>query len=996
LALDGIKPIIYSSVIIILSKAGNMKKILLLLVLSLVAIGSHAQYNLVVAADGSGNYTTVQAAINAATAGTATAPFRIFIKNGRYVEKDTVHTSKVYLQLIGESVGGVTITFGANASMLIPGSGSTYGTSGSATMTVNADNFTAMNITFENTTGRLGDGPQALAINVGSDRVAFKNCRFISGQDTVYAGSPGKRQYFLHCYIDGNTDFIFGNAVAVFDSCVIWGRDRVDGQSGGVITAANTPAGQTYGYVFLDCEIPTSRITTNYSLGRPWQNSGTPNTNPANNKTVFIRTRMNGSIKPAGWDVWDAGTVTSVITYAEYNSQWYSGTSVDVSARVSWSQQLTAAQAANYTLTNIFNNGTNTWNPYTIPGFSGAFTPEIAVANMRVKRALPNLGVSWNISWPVSGVKYELFRSFDNVNWTNVYTTTSTNDTTVAMYYAAPIVSGQSQYYFFVKASKTGYTSNITDTVSINTALPIVGDFRSSVSSGSWGSSTSWERYDGTSWVQQSGTATTSIPQSANDVLIRAGHTITLSTSLNSAGSITVENTGTLNAAATGSTLRVINGVLNSGTFGGATNNNITLEYPSSNTTMTLTGTGVFNFNRIRPLTNLVGAALVIDANLSLYGSLGAWYNNTSVTPAERVSVTINAGDTVTMGPTAFLHNTNASNTNAGGVYNYHINGVLDLSASTAAMALVAAPAATSSLNINVGKNGLLRFGTKLATANTASTPAILGAVNFNISDSARIDGSLLTPANYNMGAAYWNIAGNGSVSLKADSGATLSFPIRYAGSPSPNTLTVINSGLANIFTVGLRDTVAALQAGDNKHVQRQWNIYRSIPSSDSVTLMLSWTIADQTSAFDKDSAYIGRLNSTTWDSLATTVTGNGTIAAPYIATASGIKTLTSFGVFNKYVPTVVPNAVISPAAARSFALSPNPTTGKLILSYSVSSSDNRVAIFDIRGRQLISKQLTGKTGTASFEVSTFTPGIYFLHVTGNAHTLQTLPFVKQ
>ena len=73
---------------------------------------------------------------------------------------------------------------------------------------------------------------------------------FTGGQDTLLANGNGKRQYFSNCYIDGNTDFIFGSAIAIFDSCVIYPRDRVDGSSGGYLTAANTPAGQAYGYVF--------------------------------------------------------------------------------------------------------------------------------------------------------------------------------------------------------------------------------------------------------------------------------------------------------------------------------------------------------------------------------------------------------------------------------------------------------------------------------------------------------------------------------------------------------------------------------------------------------------------------------------------------------------------------------------------------------------------------------------------------------------------------
>jgi len=943
---------------------------------SLAATPLFAQYNLVVAADGSGDYTTVQAAINAATPGTAAAPFKIFIKNGRYFEKDTVHSGKVHLMLIGESVGGVTIAFGASATQFIPGSTTvTYGTAGSATFTVNAENFTAMNITFENTSGKLGDGPQALAINVNKDRAAFKNCRFISGQDTVYAGTPGARQYFVRCYIDGNTDFIFGNAVAVFDTCVVYGRDRVDGSAGGVITAANTPNGQTYGYVFRGCRIPKGRITTSYSLGRPWQNDAGTTANPAHNKTVFINTKMGGGIIPAGWQVWDAGTNTSVITYAEYNSTHFSGAPVDVSARLSWTQQLSAAQAAAYTLPTIFTNTSNTWDPYSIPGFSGAVTEPIALANMRVKKQLPNLGVSWNISWPMSGVKYELFRSADNVSYTKVHEETSTNDTAVAFYAASPLVSGQSQYYFYVKASKAGYANYTTDTVSINTALPVNNEYRSAAS-GTWTTAATWERYNSatSAWV-----AATAAPGSGTDVTVRAGHTASLSTSLNVAGSITVESGATVNAPSGASTLRVTNGVLNGGTFGGPTNNNITLEYVANNTTMTLTGSGLYNFNRVRPLTGLVGAALVIDANLALYGSLGAWYNNSSVTTAERISVTINPGDTVTMGTSAFLHNNNTGNTNNGGQYIYNINGVLDLSASTAAVALVPAPSAAASVTVTVGGGGLLKLGTQLTTVSTVTANA--GKVSLNIADSARVDGSALLAASYNQANTVWDISGSGALSRKADSGYAVEFPVRIAGATEPNRVMVTNSGAADVFTVGLRDTVVGLPAGYNEHVERQWEISEAVPGGSVGTLALAWTTGDEATGFNASNAFVAKWRSSEYDSLQTTVSGAGTATSPYVATVALPDTFSRFGVFSNRAGLVtgIEDASASVASGAELILSPNPAHGWVVVTSAASSLHGKTCtVTDATGRRVAQFALAAHQ---RLDVSGWRAGVYLFYL---------------
>src|SRR5258708_28648955 len=115
-----------------------------LLALSLVYTHAHAQYDLVVAKDGSGNFTTVQAAINAAPTG-RTTPYRIFIHNGKYRETVTIPSNKPFIQLIGESVAGTLITFNNAASTALPGGG-TVGTFNSATVIINASDFSASNI----------------------------------------------------------------------------------------------------------------------------------------------------------------------------------------------------------------------------------------------------------------------------------------------------------------------------------------------------------------------------------------------------------------------------------------------------------------------------------------------------------------------------------------------------------------------------------------------------------------------------------------------------------------------------------------------------------------------------------------------------------------------------------------------------------------------------------------------------------------------------------
>lgn len=427
----------------------------------------------VVAQDGSGNYTTVQAAVDATPAG-RTTPYIIYIKNGRYKEKVTIPSNKPFIQLIGESVANTTIVWDDYSGKANP-AGGIYGTSTSATVTVNANDFMAAGITFENATGYTGDGPQALAVNVNSDRAVFRNCRFTGGQDTLLANGNGKRQYFSNCYIDGNTDFIFGSAIAVFDSCVIFPRDRVDGGSGGYITAANTPPAQAYGYVFRDCRITANRGVTTYTLGRPWQNdAGTADAAKANNKVVFLNTMMGRSIRPEGWSVWDAGTDVTRIIYAEYKTKKFDSSLADVSQRVSWSKQLSDAEAAVYYNTaGLF----GTWDPCAVaPGVCAGSAPDIAVSNFRAKKgtaATPSV-LTWNICWPVTGIRYELYRSTDRSNFTRLFDQTALNDTAVNFLYTDAVPSAGTTYYYFVKASKDGLATDLTDTIQVSSTPAIV------------------------------------------------------------------------------------------------------------------------------------------------------------------------------------------------------------------------------------------------------------------------------------------------------------------------------------------------------------------------------------------------------------------------------------------------------------------------------------------------------------------------------------------
>lgn len=295
-------------------------------------------YDIVVDAKGTGNFTTVQAALHSVPL-FKTNETRIFIKNGIYKEKIELVLNQDNVTLIGESKENVILTYDDYASKS-NGTGSTIGTSGSASFIVTGNNFKAKNITFENASGPVG---QAVAVRVDGDKVIFDNCKFLGFQDTLYPRADTSRQYYKNCYIEGTTDFIFGASTAVFDQCEIFAK-----KGGSYITAANTPQSNPYGFVFLNCKLTTNSGDKTYYLGRPWRNYA---------RTVYIKCEMAAHIKPEGWHNWGKPEAQTTTFYAEYLSTGFGGNTV---SRVSWSHLLSAKEFKNdYTIKAIFKD----WKP---------------------------------------------------------------------------------------------------------------------------------------------------------------------------------------------------------------------------------------------------------------------------------------------------------------------------------------------------------------------------------------------------------------------------------------------------------------------------------------------------------------------------------------------------------------------------------------------------------------------------------------------------------
>lgn len=315
-----------------------MKKILALLLTLLMCGSMYAQKRIVVAQDGSGNFTTVQQAINAVPDRSA-APTIIFIKKGLYKEKLTVPANKQNVHFIGEDKIGTILSYD-DFHAKKDSAGKEIGTTGSASIHIYGNGFSAENITFQNTAGPTAG--QAVAVWVAGDQASFKNCRFLGDLDTLYTQGYGSHQYYKDCYIEGTGDFIFGASTVWFQHCEIYCK------TGGSVTAASTPDTEKYGYVFKDCRIGGKPGTTGkYFLGRPWRPYA---------KTVFINCELGDQIKSIGWDYWSDVKNQTTAYYAEYKN---TGPGFMPGQWAGWTHQLTDDEVKTYTISNVLKG----WDP---------------------------------------------------------------------------------------------------------------------------------------------------------------------------------------------------------------------------------------------------------------------------------------------------------------------------------------------------------------------------------------------------------------------------------------------------------------------------------------------------------------------------------------------------------------------------------------------------------------------------------------------------------
>lgn len=319
----------------------NLLKSSLLIVLLLFSsflVAEEIKHDIVVDRNGRGHFRTIQQALDSVRAFDPAGTMTIFVRNGVYKEKLVSHTHVCNVRLIGEDKEKTIITYDDHANINKMGTFKTY------TFLIRGNDITLENLTIENSSLPLG---QAVSLHLEGDRIIVKNCRILGNQDTIYTGRDTQRHYFVDCYIEGTTDFIFGPSTSWFENCIIHCKKS------SYITAASTPENVEFGYIFNNCKVTTADEKVKMFFGRPWR---------AYAMTLFMNTELPEGIQPQGWHNWGKTENEATARYMEYNN---TGKGADTSARVPWAKILTKKEAQKYTLENVM-RGCDNWNPLTV------------------------------------------------------------------------------------------------------------------------------------------------------------------------------------------------------------------------------------------------------------------------------------------------------------------------------------------------------------------------------------------------------------------------------------------------------------------------------------------------------------------------------------------------------------------------------------------------------------------------------------------------------
>ncbi|WP_219929323.1 pectinesterase family protein [Sphingobacterium athyrii] len=321
------------------------------LLVSLLLLGSELRAAspevITVDQQGKGDFTSIQAAVNAVRAFRGHYAVRIWIRKGTYHEKVVIPAYLENIQLVGEDAVSTKIVFddyaGKVASCPDETGQTKLGTFSSYTLLVRANRVLIKDLTIENAAGPVG---QAVALHLEGDQIALVNCHLMGFQDTLYLGKSSGRSYFSNCNISGTTDFIFGPGTGFFAVC------KLISLRNSYVTAASTAQGQRYGYVFDRCDFVAADESVNkVFLGRPWRPYA---------KTVLVDCHLGGHIVPEGWNEWKGDKMfpdkDKTVFYAELGSK--GAGAADLARRVTWSHQLSANKRSMYSLDKVMDD----WN----------------------------------------------------------------------------------------------------------------------------------------------------------------------------------------------------------------------------------------------------------------------------------------------------------------------------------------------------------------------------------------------------------------------------------------------------------------------------------------------------------------------------------------------------------------------------------------------------------------------------------------------------------
>ncbi|WP_237689039.1 pectinesterase family protein [Cellulomonas fulva] len=325
--------------------------------------GDRLRADATVSADGRGDFTSVQAAIDAAPEA-RTREWVIAVRPGEYHELVKVPAAKPHLTLVGtgRDAQDVVISYdNANGTAKPDGSG-TYGTSGSASVTIDGADFTARNLTFANTFDEAAHpeitNRQAVAVLTRADRLVFDDVRFLGNQDTLYVNSSAAdvvaRAYFRDCYVEGDVDFIFGRASAVFDGCRIHSLTRGSSTNNGYVTAPSTSIANPYGFLFTGSRFTSDAPAGTVFLGRPWH----PSNDPAALGQVLVRDSWIGDhVGATAWSDFSGGWSWRDARFAEHHNRGPGALVTDDRP------QLTRAEARGLEVRDYL-SGADGWSPW--------------------------------------------------------------------------------------------------------------------------------------------------------------------------------------------------------------------------------------------------------------------------------------------------------------------------------------------------------------------------------------------------------------------------------------------------------------------------------------------------------------------------------------------------------------------------------------------------------------------------------------------------------